>query len=56
MKPYQENNFQKLLKAIGQEVALTEKEKRSLEWLAGWEAETVENFCSVLNKIKHTNK
>ena len=46
-----EKNLQLLLKAIG-DVELTEDEKRSIEWLAGREFQTVENICSVIEKVK----
>lgn len=56
MNNYQENNYQKLLNAIEAGVVLTEKEINSLMWLAGREPETVENICSVINKVKRVSE
>lgn len=53
MKTIQTENYQKLLNAIESGVVLTDKEIRSLVWLATCEPETVENICSVISKVKY---
>lgn len=47
----QEKNLKNLLKTVGK-VSLTEDEMHSLKWLSGWEIETVNNICSVIEKVK----
>ena len=47
----QEKNFNNLLKAIG-DVEITNKEGRTLVWLSGWSTETVDNICSIVEKVK----
>lgn len=47
----QEKNLEKLLKSIGH-VEITANEMQTLEWLSGWSIETVDNLCSVLEKMK----
>jgi DNA-binding CsgD family transcriptional regulator len=49
---YKEKNMDLLLNALGN-IDLTDAEKRSLEWLAGWEAETIQNICSAIEKTKN---
>ena len=44
-----ERNMQKL-RALFKGVRITEEERRTLEWLAGWEQSTVDNLCSVIEK------
>lgn len=46
-----ERNMDLLLKTLG-EVELSNAEKRSLEWLAGWETESIQNICSAIEKTK----
>lgn len=53
MKTFREENYRKLLNAIESGVVLTDKEIKSLMWLATCESETVENICSVINKVKY---
>lgn len=47
----QEWNLNKLLKAIG-DVEITEKENHTLIWLSEWSTETVDNICSIIEKVK----
>lgn len=47
----QEKNFNNLLKAIG-DVEITNKEGRTLVWLSGWSTETIDNICSIIEKVK----
>jgi len=46
-----EQQLRQLQDAIGN-IELTPAERRSIEWLAGWESETVENICRIIAKIK----
>ena len=48
-------NKQKALKIL-KNVNLTEKEKRSFEWLLGWENNTVENICNIILKVKQCRR
>ena len=44
-------NTPRLLAAAGlQADDLTPAELRSLQWLAGWEKQTVDSFCGILQK------
>lgn len=51
----QEKNLKILLETIGN-IELTPSERRSIEWLAGWESETINNICQVINKTKKAVK
>ena len=33
-------------------IELTEGEKKTIEWLASWETETIDNICSIIEKAK----
>lgn len=56
MKTFQIENYQKLLNAIESGVVLTDKEIRSLMWLATCETETAENIINVINKVKRVSE
>ncbi|WP_175413089.1 hypothetical protein [Clostridium sp. AWRP] len=47
----QEKNLKKLLNAIG-DVEITEKEMHTLKWISVWSVETIDNICSVIEKVK----
>ena len=49
MEKWVADNFQQLRNAAGN-VELTERERRVLEWLAGWETGTVQTMCDILRK------
>ena len=45
------NNLTRLMEAIGPRADwLTDGERRTLEWLSGWETATVDNLVSILAK------
>ena len=44
-----EQNMQKL-RTLFRGVRITDEERRTLEWLSGWEQSTVDNLCSVIEK------
>lgn len=44
-----EQNTQKL-RALFKGVRVTDEERRTLEWIAGWETSTVDNLCSLVEK------
>ena len=48
---WQRARYAQLLDALDG-VPLSADELRSLRWLAGWEAHTVENVCSVIRKAR----
>lgn len=50
MDQHQKENISILNDAIGINTDLTRKEERSLQWLAEWEKETVENIASAIKK------
>jgi len=50
----QDKNFSKLCHAVGS-VELSPNEIKSLLWLAKCEPETVNNICSVIDKVKGGN-
>ena len=41
----------KLIEGVLQGVELTEDERKSLEWLSGWEKSTVENIVAAFRKV-----
>ena len=41
----------KLIEDALQDVELTEDERKSLEWLSGWEKSTVENIVAAFRKV-----
>ena len=49
---------EKLKKALEtiKDIELTEEELKSFEWLLTWEASTVENICSIIEKAKQINE
>lgn len=47
----EEQNRQKLREAV-KDIDLTSDELHTLEWLAGWEAYSVDNIISVMNKAR----
>lgn len=51
MNGMQENQFNKLIDAIGPSVNLSDAELNSLMWLAGRETQTVENVISIFEKV-----
>lgn len=46
---------EKIHEVLG-EVDLTEAEKRTLKWLAGWEESTVDNLISVIEKAVESGR
>lgn len=44
-------NYESIIKALGP-VELTQQEQKCLEWLAGWEKETVDSIISIFGKVK----
>ena len=47
--------IEKINEVLG-EVELTEAEKRTLKWLAGWEESTVDNLISVIEKAVQSGR
>lgn len=47
----QNENLAKL-EALFQDVVLTEAERKTLLWLAGWEPETVNRICGMIEKLE----
>lgn len=45
-----EQRLQKLRNAVS-DIELSEEEKRTLEWLSGWEDSTVNNIVSIIEKV-----
>lgn len=45
----------KLIEDALQDVELTEDERKSLEWLSGWEKSTVENIVAAFRKVNINN-
>ena len=41
-----------MLNEVLKDIELSKDEEKSLIWLCGWEKSTVENICSVMNKLK----
>lgn len=56
MRNMKEIQFNKLIDGLGPGIHLSDAEARSLMWLAGWEAETVENIASIFEKLRESNK
>ncbi|MDO4305138.1 MAG: hypothetical protein Q4D94_14630 [Bacillota bacterium] len=44
------------LNAVFEGIGLTANEKKTLEWLAGHDQETVENIVSAVNKVKEADR
>lgn len=55
MKQWEKKHYDQLRSAVG-EAELTEREERFLRWLAGNDAYTVENFCSLAAKIRDSKQ
>ena len=53
MDEWGEINLEKLKNVIG-DVDLTDSEKKTLEWLSGWEKETIEDLVSIIQKARET--
>lgn len=51
LEVHQKKQFSQLINAIGPDIELSDAEIRSLMWLAGYEASTVENIASVIKKV-----
>ena len=47
--------IEKINEMLG-EVELSEAEKRTLKWLAGWEKSTVDNFISIIEKAVQSGR
>lgn len=41
-----------MLNEVLKDIEISKDEEKSLIWLCGWEKSTVENICSVMNKLK----
>lgn len=50
MTDLQKQNYEKLLVAL-EHIELSDKEKGTLEWLAGFETYSVENIVSIFKKL-----
>jgi len=55
MKDYN-SEYLKLLERAAQDVDLTGGEARTLQWLAGWEQNTVANIASVIRKSREAER
>lgn len=55
LEKWEQENLARLLDAIGEEHAeyLTDGERQTLAWLAGWEKSTIDNMCSILAKQRN---
>lgn len=53
MEAWKEINLEKLKNVIG-DVDLTESERKTLEWLSGWESETIRDLVSIIQKARTT--
>jgi hypothetical protein len=47
---WEQENYDKLKAALG--IDVTEKEDRTLRWLAGWDHITIENLVSIFQRTK----
>ena len=47
---WEQENYDKLRAALG--IDVTEKEDRTLRWLAGWDHITIENLVSIFQRTK----
>lgn len=47
------DKLKKALETIN-DIELTEEEQKSFDWLLTWENSTVENICSIIEKIKES--
>lgn len=55
MDKYKKMNLDRLKQAIGK-ADLTHSEKKTLEWLAEWETETIEDIVSIIKKARKTEE
>jgi hypothetical protein len=53
LPPWQAARLTVLLDALGS-VSISDAERRSLVWLAGFEAHTVENLAAVISRARRT--
>lgn len=53
MGAWEEINLEKLKNVIG-DVDLTKSEIKTLEWLSGWEKETIRDIVSIIEKARKT--
>lgn len=51
MKDWQKKHYQQMMKEL-EGVELTEKEHRFVKWLAGLDSYTVDNFSSIVVKLR----
>ena len=54
MDTWQLDNLDRLLAAIGMPV--TDAELRTLTWIAGWDAPTIDNVISIITRLRATKK
>lgn len=47
---WEQENYDKLRAALG--IDVTEKEDRTLRWLAGWDHTTIENLVSIFQRTR----
>lgn len=52
MKPLQLKKYLELRNAIGNNVELTESEKKTLVWLANYPEDTVDDIVNIIMKVK----
>lgn len=50
LERWEQENYDKLKAAVG--IDVTESEDKTLQWLAGWDNSTIENFVSIIQKVK----
>lgn len=53
MEAWKEINLEKLKNVIG-DVDLTDSERKTLEWLSGWEKSTIRDLVSIIQKARET--
>ena len=53
MEAWKEINLEKLKNVIG-DVDLTDSERKTLEWLSGWERSTIRDLVSIIQKARET--
>ena len=46
------DKLKKALETI-KDIELTEEEQKSFDWLLTWESSTVENICTIIEKVKN---
>lgn len=50
MDDFQRKNYEKLLATLDH-IELTDKEEKTLQWLAAVETDSIENIISIFNKL-----